>query len=248
MFSIIGCTAVATALSACGRPDSGTETVNVFAASSLTDAFAGIESAYETEHPETDVVINFAGSSALAAQIREGAPADVFASADRATLETAIAAGDVDGPPQVFATNTLVIAVELDNPKGIEDLSDLGDPDLIVVLADPAVPAGKYAAQVLAKAGVSLVPASLEQNVRAVLSKVALGEADAGIVYRTDLASEPNAQAVDIPGDQNVIAEYVIGPVAVADELSNADAQQLIDFVLGPSGRSILEEAGFRLP
>ncbi len=256
VISLAGCTAVVAALSACGRSDSDADpvslnvTVNVFAASSLTEAFARIEAAYESEYPATDVVINFAGSSALAAQIREGAPADVFASADLATLEAAIAVGDVAGPPQVFATNTLAIAVELGNPKNIRNLSDLATPELIVVLADTTVPAGKYAAEVLAVAGVSVTPASLEQNVRAVLSKVALGEADAGIVYRTDLASESNAQAVDIPTDQNVVAEYAIGSVTSSDDRPGdaAATAKFIDFVLGPAGRSTLEAAGFGLP
>ena len=218
------------------------ERVVVFAASSLTDAFESIEHEFERANPGIDVVTNFGGSSSLVAQLADGAPANVLATADEATMERATAASEPSGEPVVFAHNSLVIAVEAGNPLGVEGLADLVDVP-IVVLAAPEVPAGAYAAQVLARAGVEIIVASYEQNVRSVVSKVALGEADAGIVYRTDVIATGAVEAVEIDAEANVDARYSI--VAVTDD---DGAESFVDFVRGDTGQRVLAEAGFGSP
>jgi len=159
--------------------------VVVFAAASLTDALEAIAADLEAATPGLDVVFSFAGSQQLAAQIAEGAPADVFASADETQMDVVADAGLVAGEPRTFARNSLAIAVEPGNPLGIRGLADLARADVTLVLADEDVPAGRYAAAALEAAGVTVAPASLEVDVRAVLSKVALGEADAAPVTIT---------------------------------------------------------------
>ena len=163
---------------ACGS-SSGDEpaTLHVLAASSLNEAFTQIGAAFENEHPGVKVVFDFAGSQDLVAQIGQGAPGDVIATADTATMEKL--AGQASAP-QEFATNELAIAVEPGNPRGITGLSSLADPALKVVLAAPEVPAGRYAAEALARAGVTVKPVSFEASVKGVVTKVSLGEADAG--------------------------------------------------------------------
>lgn len=232
-------------VSACGGADSagptdGDGVLTVFAASSLTDVMAAMEPRYESAHRGVDVVVNLAGSSTLAAQVEQGAPADVFVSADAANLDRVRG----DRPSVVVARNRLVIAVEPGNPRGIASLADLARPDLVVVLAAPDVPVGGYAAEALARAGVTVAPASLEQSVRSVASKVALGEADAGIVYRTDVTALAGAiDGVDIPDDQNVVAEYPA--VALTDRPSSAE---FVDWLVGDDARSILTAHGFDAP
>lgn len=212
--------------------------MTVLAASSLTEAFEAVEEAYEDEHPDVDVVISFGGSSSLAAQIEQGVPADVFAAADRITMDRV--AGRAADPPVLVARNQLVIAVARGNPERVSGLADLARDDLVVVLAAPEVPAGNYAAEALAAAGVSVDPASLEQNVRAVAAKVALGEADAGIVYATDVAARRDRlDAIPIGGSPPV--EYPI--VALTD-----DGRSFVAFAAGPVGRDALAEAGFEVP
>lgn len=220
----------------------GDEQLTVLAASSLTDAFETIELRFEAIHPDIDVVISSGGSSSLAAQIEQGVPADVFAAADPTTMARVV--DSAVGEPVLFATNQLVIAVADGNPRDVTGLDDLARDDLVVVLADGEVPAGRYAAAILAAAGVVVEPASLEQNVRAVAAKVALGEADVAIVYATDVAAQRDAlDAIAIPTDVNVVAEYPI--VAVSD---TAGADLFVEFVVGPEGRDILTDAGFGPP
>lgn len=229
---------VAAAAPACGG---GGEQITVFAASSLTDAFTVIEQEYEAAHPGVDIVVSFDGSAALAAQVEQGAPADVLATADLATMGR-VAASSLR-PPEVFARNRLTIVVEEGNPAGVIGLDDLARDDLTIVLAAPEVPVGNYAAQVLAAAGVEVEPASFEQNVRAVASKVALGEADAGIVYVTDVAAQPDRlDAVAIPSEwsDTVVADY---PIAALDERGSS----FVAFVLD-GGRDALVAAGFEVP
>lgn len=224
----------------CGGSDD--ERLIVYAASSLTDVFDGLELEFETAHPDIDLVVNYGGSSSLAAQIEQGAPVDVFASADQATMQRVL--DEAEGEPGVFASNRLAIAVEAGNPEAIGDLAGLADRDLIVVLADSAVPAGAYAAEVLALADLELEPASYESSVRAVAAKVALGEADAGIVYRTDIvANEGQLDEVVIPDALNVATEYPI--VVMIDDLA---ARAFVEFVIGGPGRRALASAGFELP
>lgn len=233
---------LAAGLSLTGCGGSQDEQLVVFAASSLTDVFDRLELEFEATHPEIDVVMNYAGSSALAGQIEQGAPADLFASADQATMQRLLT--DVAGRPFVFAENRLTIAVERGNPHAITGLDDLSGSGLVVVLADPAVPVGAYAVEMLQRAGITLEPASYETNVRAVASKVALGEADAGIVYRTDIAAYPEQlESVEIPEPYNVTAAY---PIVVVRDGDAAD--ELLAFVLGPAGHRALQDAGFELP
>jgi len=192
---------------------------------------------------ELHTTFNYAGSQTLASQIAQGAQADVFASADTAHMRTLQGAGLLAGLPRVFAHNRLEIAVERGNPKRIHSLADLAQPGLVIVLADPSVPAGKYAQQALAKAGVNVKPASLELEVTAVLTKVALGEADAGIVYVSDIVTSGNVDGIAIPDAQNVIADYPIARLDAAQNKSGADA--FITYVLSSQGQAILVGAGF---
>jgi molybdate transport system substrate-binding protein len=232
-------------IAACGGPNTGYEQLTVFAAASLTDAFEAMGKAYAQRHPGVGVKLNLASSSQLAGQIRQGAPADVFASADERQMTTI--AELVKGQPQAFARNYLQIAVETGNPLSIHGLADLTRPGLKLVLAGETVPAGRYAAQVFAKAGVRVTPVSREVDVRAVLAKVALGEADAGIVYASDVvAANGSVEGVEIPDAQNITATY---PIAVLTGASNPDsAQAFVDLVLSTQGQAILARYGFGGP
>jgi molybdate transport system substrate-binding protein len=231
---------------ACDGRATGSD-VTVFAAASLTDAFSELGAAYSSTNPDAMVTFSFAASSELAAQIGEGAPADVFASADLATMSALSDAGLTAGEPVVFTTNRLQIAVEPGNPKGTTGLADLADDELVVVACAPIVPCGRYTQRILHDAGVAVEPTSLEESARAVVSKVALGEADAGIAYATDvIAAGDAADGVEIPADVNVVAEY---PIAVTTEAADPEAAQaFVDFVLSDAGQAILESHGFVAP
>ena len=219
----------------------------VFAAASLTESFIELADAFEIEFDSTSVTLSFAGSSELVAQINEGAPADVFASADEANMERLVDGIGTLEDPLAFATTRLQIIVEAGNPLGITGVDDLTDPDLLFVTAAPEVPIGRYTREVLDRAGVEVTPRSLEQNVRSVVGKVVLGEADAGIVYATDvLAAGDDADGVDIDDDINVVASY---PIARPAEATNATtAQAFIVFVLSEAGQAILASYGFDGP
>jgi molybdate transport system substrate-binding protein len=244
-------TVAALVLAACGGGDdsggsSGTSAseIKVFAAASLTAAFTKIGEQYSSANGGTKVTFNFAGSQALATQIQQAAPADVFASADIPNMDKV---KDLVGTPQNFASNLLAIVVEKGNPKGVKTLDDLASPDLKVVLAAPEVPAGKYAAEILGKAGVTVKPVSQEDNVKAVVTKVSLGEADAGIVYVTDVtAGGDKVEGVDIPEDQNVVATYPIATVKASK--AQDKAQAFMDLVLSDQGQQVLEQYGFLPP
>jgi molybdate transport system substrate-binding protein len=239
-------------VAACGpvtTPASGSTTLTVFAAASLQPAFDKIGKTFEIQNGYAPT-FSYAGTQTLTAQLTQGAPADVFASADSAhmaTIDQWAPGGPAKGllfePSQIFAHNKLEIAVAKGNPKGIHSLADLARSGLVVVLADPSVPAGNYAQQVLAKAKVTVHPASLEQQVTGVLSKVALGEADAGIVYHSDIVTSGKVDGVPIPDNQNVIADY---PIAVLKSAKNqSGATKFVDLVLSTDGRAILTAAGF---
>lgn len=216
----------------------------VFAAASLTDAFTAIGEAFESEHPDVDITFNFAASSDLVTQIDEGAPADVFASADQRNMDKLVEADRVAADPETFATNSLAIIVEAGNPEDIESVDDLADPDLIVVTCDPEVPIGRYSQEVFDAAGVEVTPDSLEENVRGIVTKVVEGEADAGLVYVTDvIAAGDDAEGIEIPTDINVVAAYPIAPVADAPNPDAAAA--FTEFVLGDEGQATLGEFGF---
>jgi len=209
--------------------------VTVFAAASLQPPFDKI-----ARQAKVDARFNYAGTQTLTAQLTQGAQADVFASADTAHMTTVQDAGLLAGPPKIFAHNRLEIAVEKGNPKGIHTLADLARPGLVVVLADPSVPAGKYSQQALAKANVTVHPASLEPQVTGVLSKVSLGEADAGIVYVSDIVTSGKVDGVEVPDDDNVVADYSIASLS-----RRSAADQFIAFVLSSQGQAILVNAGF---
>lgn len=227
---------VAAITAGCGGAD---DRVVVFAASSLTDVFERLEGEFEAGNPGIDIVVNTAGSSALVAQLADGAPVDILVTADLETMSRAAASTQMAGEPMLIARNELVIAVEQGNPLGIESLDDLDD--VVVILAAPDVPAGAYSQAVLACAGLDLDPASLEQSVRSVASKVALGEADAGLVYRTDVSDD--LAAVELPDACRVRAEYPI--VLVVDTV---EAKRFLAFAAGPDGARALADAGFELP
>jgi molybdate transport system substrate-binding protein len=214
----------------------------VFAAASLTDAFEEMLTATERD-PRTSVTFNFGSSSDLARSIEDGSPAEVFASADELTMDGLVEQGLVEDV-QIFATNRLAIAVELDNPQDIDDLEDL-DGDVALALCAPEVPCGRYARDVLDRAGIDVEPRSLEPDVRAVLTRVALGEVDAGIVYESDVLTSDEVSSVSIPDDVNVVASY---PIALVGSGSGDAARAFYELVLSKRGSDILERHGFDAP
>ncbi|WP_197318795.1 molybdate ABC transporter substrate-binding protein [Saccharomonospora sp. NB11] len=239
-------TLVVGAGTACGNGAEGERVLTVFAAASLTDVFTELEQRFERTHDDVDVRLHFAGSSRLAQQIAEGAPADVFASADVAPMRTLEREGLLDGAAEVFATNTVTIAVPRGNPAGITRLADLADPDVTVVVCAPAVPCGAAAQEVQRRSGVAVRPASEEADVRSVLTKVEVGEADAGLVYATDVAASDAVEEVAIPEAAEVVNGY---PVAVPVTAEHPEsARRFVELVLSDEGRRVFAEAGFGLP
>lgn len=219
-------------------------TVIVFAAASLSASFTELGERFEADHPGTRVVVSSGASSALASQILEGAPADVFASADRANVERLDAAGRLASAPRIVARNRLAILVGPGNPRGIRRLADLARPDLTVVVCADQVPCGQYSRRVLDAAGVSIAAKSLERDVNGVVTKVASGEADAGIGYLTDARRSGGAvEAVEIEPSDNVVADAPI--VVVGDAPNRRGGEAFVELVLGAEGRRVLSEAGF---
>ncbi|MFE0577202.1 molybdate ABC transporter substrate-binding protein [Streptomyces sp. NPDC058874] len=250
--------ALLVALTACGEdkpaasgsdpaaPSASTapKAITVLAAASLTDVFRTAGEAYQKSHPGTKVTFSFAGSQELAAQVRQGAPADALVTADTRTMEGLKAE---TGDATIIAKNRLVIAAGKGNPFKIDELGDLANAKIKVVLAAPEVPVGRYSKQILDAQRIEVKPVSLEPNVRAVLSKVELGEADAGLVYRTDsTAAGDKVVAVEIPDDQNAVASY---PAATLKQSRNAEAAAAFVTWLGtPEAQKILRDAGFQQP
>ena len=240
-------------LAACGTTSSAgassptalSGTVDVFAAASLTDSFKALGAAFQRQHAGVAVQFNFAGTPTLVTQIEQGAKADVFASADMTNMEKLKGEGFTSGSPQVFAHNALEIVVAPGNPKGITSLADLAKPGVIYISEAPTVPAGKYSLQALAKAGVQVTPRSLETDVKSVISKIELGEADAGIVYATDVkAAGSKVQGVPIPDRYNVVATYPL--VEVRGAANPNAAMAFIAYALSPAGQSTLASFGFQ--
>jgi molybdate transport system substrate-binding protein len=231
--------------------------LNVFAAASLTDAFTEIGKNFEAANPGVTVTFNFAGSQALRTQIEEGAPADIFASASGKEMDTTVAGKFVaDGTPKVFLNNKLVLILPADNPAGVTKLEDLAKPGLKLVLAAEEVPVGSYARQSLDlmngsfgtdfKDKVLANVVSNEDNVKQVVFKVQLGEADAGIVYTSDAVAAPDLKTVEIPAELNVIAKYPIAPLVKS---ANADlATAFVDYVMSTDGQAVLAKWGFAPP
>ena len=253
--SIAGCAPASTPTEAPVAPEA--RTLNVFAAASLTDAFTEIGKNFEAANPGVTVTFNFAGSPALRAQIEEGAPADVFASASGKEMNTLVTGTFVaDGMSQVFLNNKLVLILPADNPAGLDSLDDLANSGVKIILAAEEVPVGNYARQALDlmngsfgtdfKDKVLANVVSNEDNVKQVVSKIQLGEADAGIVYTSDAVAAPELQTIEIPTELNLIAEYPIAPLTKSANADLADA--FIAYVLSADGQSILEKWGFASP
>ncbi len=233
------------------------KTLNVFAAASLTDAFNEIGKDFQTLNSDVTVTFNFAGSQALRTQIEQGAPADVFASANKTEMDALIASSYVaQNAPQIFLYNKLVVILPATNPAGIAKLEDLAKPGIKLVLAAEEVPVGKYARQALDamngqfgngyKDKVLANVVSNEDNVKQVVAKVQLGEADAGIVYTSDAIAARDLKTIEIPGELNVVAKYPIAPIKKS---ANADlAKAFIDYVLSADGQAILQKWGFAPP
>ncbi len=230
-------------LPACSRSAAGGP-VTVLAASSLAGAFEEVSSAFRAEEPDVDVVVTYGGSGQLAAQAIEGAPADVVATADEESMGRIARAGVLATPAVSFATNRMTIAVERGNPRAIAGVAHLGRDGVRVVLAAPEVPAGRYAGEVLRLAGVDVVPVSLESSVRAAANKVAMGEADAALVYASDVAaSGGRLEGVSIPDAENVTARYL---VAVLDRAGgDRRARQFVDFLRSVPGQAVMRRFGF---
>jgi len=226
-----------------GNDPAEPSSITVFAAASLTDAFGEIGDVFMEDNKNLEAEFNFLASSDLATQIIEGAPADVFASADETNMDNVVAE-ELATDPLVFVENRLSIAVQQGNPKSIATLEDLENQDLVVVLCNEECPAGRYALEIFDNAGVTVEADSLEADVRGVLTRVGLGEADAGLVYLTDIEADPEVEGVEIPEDVNVIATYPIAPIEGAPQA----ASDFVEFVLSEAGQQILSEYGFQIP
>lgn len=228
----------------CASSDDTTTSLRIAATSSLTEVFNDIGEQFMLANPDITIAFNFASSSDLALQISQGLPADVFASADVKNMAKVTDAGLLHGQPVAFATNSLEIVVEKGNPLFIDSLAQLASPGLLFVTCPIEVPIGAYTAEVLRNAGVTVAPASLEENVKGILTKVALGEADAGIVYRTDILAAGNSvTGVPINDNVNVTTKYLIG--ALRDSQNQDASQRFIIFLSSEQGQKIFSQFGF---
>jgi molybdate transport system substrate-binding protein len=230
-------------LAGCGGD--GDTTVTVLAAASLTGTFTELADRFEKEHDGVQVKLAFDSSATLAQQALDGAPADVLATADTAAMDRA---GDaLDGDPELFATNTMVLVTPAGNPAGITGFADLADGDVTYVVCVDSAPCGTVAAALLADNSVTTDPSSLEVDVKAVLARVTSGEADAGLVYATDAAAAGDSVRVfDVPHADEEVTSY---PIATLAQSGDADlAQQFVDLVLSDEGRQVLADAGFGSP
>jgi molybdate transport system substrate-binding protein len=238
-------------LAGCGSTTAGPTSgvsgeITVFAAASLTESFTRLGEEFEAAHPGVKVTFNFAGSSALAQQINKGAPADVFASAAPANMKQVTDTGAITATPVTFAKNTLQIAVPKGNPGKITGLVDFAGADLKIALCAEQVPCGAAAKKVFEAAGITPAPDTLEQDVKAVLTKVSLGEVDAALVYRTDVRAGDEVEGLDFAEAGKAVNDYPIAPTAKAP--NPAAAKAFVDHVLSEKGRGVLTEAGFAAP
>lgn len=246
----------APALAGCGADEDGdgdgaaAETLTVLAAASLTATFEELAARFEKAVPGVDVQLSFGGSSDLVAQVRQGAPADVVATADEENMAKLAADDLLAGDAAAFATNVLTIAVPPGNPGGVTGLADLGREELAVVVCAPEVPCGSAAAALAEVAGTALAPDSEEQSVTDVLGKVTSGEADAGLVYVTDVvAAGGDVEEVVVPEAAEVVNVYPVAATAEGTGAADPDlAQAFVDLVLSAEGRQVLGDAGFGAP
>ncbi|WP_338776308.1 molybdate ABC transporter substrate-binding protein [Streptomyces sp. DG1A-41] len=244
-------------LSACSSSGTGTDagsssaqpsgTVTVFAAASLEESFKALGKTFEKEHPGTKVTFNFGGSDTLAASITSGAPADVFAAASTKTMAIVTGKDDSAGTPATFVRNQLEIATLPGNPDRISSLKDLTKPGLKVVLCDKTVPCGAAAEKALDAGGLKLTPVSYEQDVKSALTKVELKEADAAVVYKTDVRTAGDTvEGVDFPESAKAVNDY---PIALLKNARNPGAAKaFVALVRSPEGQRVLSEAGFLKP
>ena len=251
IFSLLGITLFLIGCTTTNSHQTNSEII-IFAASSLTNVFMELADEFETRHPDTEVVLNFASSSQLAAQITEGAQADIFASANQIQMGNIVDAGLLQGQPQIFAHNGLAILVPMENPAQINSLADLANPKLTLILAAPATPIRTYSDQVIQnyanEAYTQAVYANLaseEANVRQVVTKIALGEGDVGLAYTSDLTPDIReyVASIPIPPENNITAKY---PIAILNSSHNSELANLfVSFVLSDAGQEILSAWGF---
>ena len=238
------------ALVACGAEEgdggtAGGETLTVLAAASLTETFTALAEEFEAEHEGVEVELVLGSSTALAEQVNDGAPGDVLATADETSMQVAADADSLADGAEPFATNTLTLVTPPDNPAGIGALADLASADVEYVVCAPTAPCGALSAQLLAEADISAAPASEEVDVKAVLARVTQGEADAGLVYRTDAAAAgDDVTEVPVPEADDLATTYVVAPLRAAGDRADL-AAEFVELVLAEDGRQLLEEAGF---
>lgn len=246
MRNVLAVAAGVVLLAGCTSPGPETTTVTVLAAASLTDALDEAAAAFEAAHPGVEITTSYGGSSALAEQIVSGAPADVFFAANEATMQTVADAG-LARDPEVLLTNTLQLVVPAGNPGTVDGLADLADPALVVALCDPSVPCGAAAELLLEISGVAASVDTYEDDARATLTKVALGEVDAAVVFRTDvLAAGADVEGIGIPLADRVVNRY---PVALLGDAPHPEAaQEFIDYLRSAEAREVFERAGFVTP
>jgi len=240
------CLLAAPGLPACGASDAPRDTLLVFASASLTECTRALADAFERRRPGTDVHVHVAGTPRLLVQLREGADADVLATADPTSARRAVELGRAVGEPRTLATNRLAIAVAAGNPHRIGGLDDLLREDLRVALCGPEVPAGRYAREALAAAGVRARSLSDEPSVRALLAKLRLGELDAGIVYATDVRAGPGVQGVALALHHDLVTTCAIVPLAGG--ASPAAGRAFVEFAISPEGRRLVRASGLGVP
>jgi molybdate transport system substrate-binding protein len=236
------------ALTACGNETDERKiggTLTVFAASSLTEAFTALGEDFEAAHPGVEIEFGFAGSASLAAQIEQGAPADLFASAAPAIMDSVVEAGHAR-EPRTFARNQLVIAVPEGNPHGLTGLADLADPGIELALCAEAAPCGAAAQAVFAAAGVAPAPATYETDVKATLAKLTLGEVVAALVYRTDVAAAEGVEGVEFPESAEARNDYLLA--VVEDAPNPATAEAFAAHVASEEALAVFTAAGFQAP
>ena len=243
---LAGCAAPAPVATETTEPDTLSGTITILAAASLTESLDELATQFEEAHPDVDVVISYGGSSALAEQIVSGSPADIFFSANESTMKTVTDAG-LTVAPEVLLTNVLEIAVPAGNPGDVTGLADFANADLTIALCDPAVPCGSAAEKLFAATGITPSVDTLEEDVKAALTKVALGEVDAALVYVTDVkAAGDDVEGIEVPEAADVVNKY---PISLLADAADADlAQAFIDFVSSAEGLEVFSDAGFGTP